>query len=279
MDPDINSCPAIQVSLQENKNYSQGIHGAPPTPHTASSCDAFDHQHTAWRSAAYCPAFCANGDRRGSEQSTEASLHAFENVQQERELQLSRTAALLAELPTLKAMMPLEHAPTIQDASEPFWKLAGSQLFVLGGPDGQVYGFHVSKQGWDAHLAEADLKKSIEHGEDAAWWYGNGQLYRVFLRTILTGSEKDQRQVGIIAVGYQIDSDVAAQLALASGSQIALATDDKIIATTLPAAEEKELQSEIQRGWDVGRGSREMQLGASHTSRRSCCCIRASLPM
>ncbi len=198
----------------------------------------------------------------GVRQSTEASLHAFENVQQERELQLSRTAALLAELPTLKAMMPLEHAPTIQDASEPFWKLAGSQLFVLAGPDGQVYGFHVSKPGWDAQLAEADLKKSIEHGEDAAWWYGNGQLYRVFLRTILAGSEKDQRQVGIIAVGYQIDSDVAAQLALASGSQIALATDDKIIATTLSAAEEKELQREIRRGWDVGSGSRELQLGA-----------------
>jgi signal transduction histidine kinase len=198
----------------------------------------------------------------GVRQSTEASLHAFENVQQERELQLSRTAALLAELPTLKAMMPLGHAATIQDASEPFWKLAGSQLFVLAGPDGQVYGFHVSKPGWDAHLAEADLKKSMERGEDAAWWYGNRQLYRVFLRTILAGSEKDQLQVGIIAVGYQIDSDVAAQLALASGSQIALATDDKIIATTLVPAEEKELQREIRRGWDVGSGSREVQLGA-----------------
>ena len=199
----------------------------------------------------------------GVRQSTDASLHAFENVQQERERQLSRTAALLAELPTLKAMMPLGHAPTIQDASEPFWKLADSQLFVLGGPDGQVYGFHVSKPGWDARLAETDLKKSIERGDDAAWWYGNGQLYRVFLRTILAGSENDQRQVGIIAVGYQIDSTVAAQLALAAGSQIALATGEKIIASTLSPEEEKELQSEIHGGWDVASGSRELVLGAN----------------
>jgi signal transduction histidine kinase len=199
----------------------------------------------------------------GVRQSTDASLHAFENVQQERERQLSRTAALLAELPTLKAMMPLGHAPTIQDASEPFWKLAGSQLFVLGGPDGQVYGFHVSKPGWDARLAETDLKKSIERGDDAAWWYGNGQLYRVFLRTILAGSETDQRQVGIIAVGYQIDSTVAAQLALAAGSQIALATGEKIIASTLSPEEEKELQSEIHGGWDIASGSRELVLGAN----------------
>src|SRR5271170_1177067 len=51
----------------------------------------------------------------GARQSTGASLHAFENVQHERELQLSRTAAMLAELPTLKAVMATQHALTIQE--------------------------------------------------------------------------------------------------------------------------------------------------------------------
>jgi len=199
----------------------------------------------------------------GVRQSTDASLHAFENVQKERELQLFRTAALLSELPTLKAMMPLRHAPTIQDASEPFWKLAGSQLFVLSSPDGQVFGFHVSRPGWDARLAEANLKKSVEQGDDAAWWYGNGQLYRVFLRPILAGSGSNQRQVGIVAVGYQIDANVAAQLALASGSQIALATSDKIIASTLSPAEEPQLHDELRRRGDLLVGSRELVLGAN----------------
>jgi signal transduction histidine kinase len=199
----------------------------------------------------------------GVRQSTDASLHAFENVQRERELQLIRTAALLSELPPLKAMMPLRHAPTIQDASEPFWKLAGSQLFVLSSPDGEVFGFHVSQPGWDARLAESNLKKSVEQGDDAAWWYGNGQLYRVFLRPILAGSGSNQRQVGIIAVGYQIDANVAAQLALAAGSQIALATSDKIIASTLSPAEEPELHDELRRRGDLLAGSRELVLGAN----------------
>jgi hypothetical protein len=74
----------------------------------------------------------------GVRQSTNASLHAFESVQQEHEMDLSRTAAMLAELPTLKAAMATQHAPTIQDASEPFWKLAGSQLLVLSNPDARV---------------------------------------------------------------------------------------------------------------------------------------------
>jgi signal transduction histidine kinase len=199
----------------------------------------------------------------GVRQRADASLHAFESVQRERELELSRTAAMLAELPTLKAVLATQHALTIQDASEPFWKLAGSQLFVLSSPDGHVFGFHMSEAGWDANLAEADLKKSIEQGDGASWWYGNDRLYRVFLHAIFTGSGSNQRQVGIIAVGYQIDSMVAAQLSLASGSQVALAAGDKIIATTLSPAEEKELQNKMRPDWDNAPGSRELLLDAN----------------
>ena len=197
----------------------------------------------------------------GVRQSTSASLHAFENVQEDRDLQLSRTAAMLAELPTLKAMMATQHALTIQDASEPLWKLAGSQLFALSSPDGRFYAFHVSKPGWDRSLAERDLKRSIELGDDAAWWYGNGQLYRVFLRAIMAGSEANERELGVIAVGYQIDSTVAQQLALASGGEIALATGDDLIASTLSPAAEKELQGVIRQEPEAGSVSRDIVLG------------------
>jgi signal transduction histidine kinase len=197
----------------------------------------------------------------GARQSTEASLHAFENGQRERELQLSRTAAMLAELPTLKAVMATQHALTIQDASEACWKLAGSQLFVLSGVDGQVFALHVSQPGWPASLAESDIKKSVAESEDAAWWFGNGQLYRVFLRPILAGNDGNERQLGIIAVGYEIDSTVAQELAQASGSQIALTTGDKIIASTLAPREEQELQRKVRGASDQHSGTRELTLG------------------
>src|SRR5579884_2680354 len=81
-------------------------------------------------------------------ESTGASLRAFESVQRQRELELSRAAAMLAELPTLKALMTSEDPVTIQDASRPFWKLAGSDLLLLAGPDGRSLGFHVGRSGW-----------------------------------------------------------------------------------------------------------------------------------
>jgi signal transduction histidine kinase len=165
--------------------------------------------------------------------STDASLRAFERVQQEHERDLSRTAAMLAELPTLKALMTTEHAPTIQDASKPFWELSGSDLFVLANSDGRVFGFQVRQNGWTRELAERDLGKSVRQGEGAAWWYADGQLYWVFLCPIVAGAETNQRQLGILALGYQVDSTVAEQLSLVADSQIALAAGQDVIASTL----------------------------------------------
>src|ERR1700684_4195063 len=182
-------------------------------------------------------------------------------MQREREVQLSRTAALLAELPTLKASMTTEHALTIQDASEPFWKLAGSDLFLLAKSDGTLLGFHVAKPGWNADVAAGDLKSSLEQGEDATWWYADGQLYRVFLHPITAGTAENQRQLGVLAIGYQIDSTMAKQLAEVSGSEIALATGDKIIASTLSPEEQAELQQSLQRNFNADNGSREITLG------------------
>ena len=197
----------------------------------------------------------------GVRQSTNDSLRAFENVQRERELQLSRTAAMLAELPPLKALMTTEHALTIQDASEPLWKLAGSQLFLLAGPDGHVLGFHGTSPRWKTAVAELNLARSLEQGEDATWWYGEGQLYRVFLRPITSGTDSERRQLGILAVGYQIDANVAEQLALVAGGPIALMTGDKIIASTLSPADQAELEQLIPKRFGAGAASGELALG------------------
>jgi signal transduction histidine kinase len=173
---------------------------------------------------------------------TDASVRAFESVQRQREQQLSRTAAMLADLPTLKAQMTTEHAPTIQDASTSWWKLSGSDLFILAMPERRIVAFHVTKPGWPPEAAERDLKRSLEQGEEASWWYDNGRLYEVFLRTITAGTGPSSQELGFLAVGYQVDSSVAEHLALVAGNNIALATGDRLIASTLPPKDEAAMQ-------------------------------------
>ncbi|HEY4739537.1 MAG TPA: HAMP domain-containing sensor histidine kinase [Candidatus Acidoferrales bacterium] len=175
--------------------------------------------------------------------STDASIRAFESVQHQREQQLARSAAMLASLPTLKALMTTEHAPTIQDASEAFWRLGGSDLFLLADSDGRLLGMHVRRPGFDKDQAEIDLKRSLDQGEDAAWWYANGQLYQVFLHSIQAGSGSDSQQLGVVALGYQVDTAVAEQLAAVAESQVALTTGTNVIASTLSLGEQAELQT------------------------------------
>jgi len=196
------------------------------------------------------------------QESTDASLRAFESVQQERERDLSRTAAMLAELPTLKALMTTEHAPTIQDASQAFWKLSGSDLFVLANSNARVFGFQVRQKGWSRDLAERDLGKSVRQGESAVWWYANGQLYWVFLCPIVAGAETNQRQLGILAVGYQVDSTVAEQLSLVAESQIALTAGEDVIASTLAPQAVSELHRWIaNKETSADTRTRQMVLG------------------
>ena len=52
------------------------------------------------------------------------SLLTFQNVQRQREVSLSRSAELLADLPIVRALMTTPDAATIQDASQNVWQLA-----------------------------------------------------------------------------------------------------------------------------------------------------------
>src|SRR5689334_14214755 len=179
---------------------------------------------------------------------TDESVRAFESVQRQRELQLSRMGAMLAELPTMKALMSTQHAPTIQDGSTSFWKLADSDLLVLAKPDRNVVALHMTKPGWSAETAERDLVRSTDAGEDASWWYDDGRLYWVFLHAITSGAGSTMQPLGFLAVGYQVDSAVAQQLSVATGNQVALTTGDTVIASTLPAQDAAELQRRMRSG-------------------------------
>ena len=196
---------------------------------------------------------------------TEASVRAFESVQRQREQQLSRTTAMLADLPIVKAQMGTEHALTIQDASTSWWKLAGSDLFILALPDRRIVAFHVTQAGWPLEAADRDLKRSIEQGEEASWWYDNGRLYEVFLRTITAGSGSTSQELGFLAIGYQVDASVAEQLAMVAGNKIALATGDRLIASTLPAKDEVAMQRRLsEASLDTGTEEHEMALASDH---------------
>ena len=180
--------------------------------------------------------------------STKASVREFESVQRQLQIQLSRTAALLAEIPTLKALMTTHDAPTIQDGSIPFWKLAGSDLFLLTDPAGRVVALDVMQVGLGREAAESYVTTSLHEGQDSSWWYAGGRLYWVFLRPILAGTGNNAKVLGFVAIGYETNSWIAEQLSFVAGSKIVLLAGSRIIASTFSPQEETVLQGRIFAG-------------------------------
>jgi signal transduction histidine kinase len=123
----------------------------------------------------------------------------------------------------------------------------------------------MTKPGWCAATAEQDLKRSTDLGEDASWWYDDQRLYWVFLHPITSGAGSTTQQLGMLAVGYQVDSAVAQQLAIAANNQIALTTGATVVASTLPARDEGEFQRQLRSGtFSVNRTSGEIALETDH---------------
>src|SRR2546425_3641096 len=99
------------------------------------------------------------------------SIVVFRDFQRQREIGLASSAELLANLPSLKALMTTRDAATIQDASADIWRLAPSDVFVLADPAGKVLAIHATIQGIARSDAQDLLQNSLRIDQPSFWWY------------------------------------------------------------------------------------------------------------
>src|SRR4051812_47981497 len=116
-----------------------------------------------------------------------ASVRAFDHVQEQQLSTLRRTAGMMAELPTLKNLMATDHAVTIQDASAEFWSLSGSDLLLLVNRSNSIMALH-SLQTEPSREAAAGLLRSLGNDKEDIWWQDKSGLYRIVVRPIVAGA-------------------------------------------------------------------------------------------
>ena len=177
----------------------------------------------------------------GIERDLQNSLSAFHNFQKQREETLERSAALLADLPNVRAMMTTRDAATIQDASRDVWRLAGSDLLLLADASGKVMALQAGPQEVQIREAQEFFPQVVSREETRHWWYVEGHLYEVFLQDILFGPVSEHRILGYLVLGYEIDDAVARELSRVAASEVAFRYGDAIVRSTLKPAQEAEL--------------------------------------
>src|SRR5215467_11479048 len=190
------------------------------------------------------------------------SVTTFQSLQQQRESTLERSAALLATLPTLKALMTSQDVATIQDGAGTFWKLAGSQLFVLADRSGRVAALHTATRGFTQADAQTSILESLKNGDTRDWWFGDGLLFEVFLQRIYFGSPEDETPIGILAVGYEIDNAVAADVSRVASSRVAFRYGKNIVVTTVPSPGRNDIANRLDALTGTGPAPAEIQLGS-----------------
>jgi len=165
------------------------------------------------------------------------SVGTFENFQRQRELMLTRSAELLADLPITRAIMTSPDPVTIQDASQDVWQIAGGDLFVLVDRNSKVVALHTRTAGFTREAAEQYFRQSLAEEDRSHWWYGNHHLYQAFVHPVYFGSEADGHLLGFLVIGSEIDNRLAQDVAKVAASQVAFSYENEVVASTLTPAQ------------------------------------------
>ncbi len=167
------------------------------------------------------------------------SIATFENLQDQRREMLDREATLLADLPSLKALMTVLLRPargnerTVRDQGLEFWRDSGAAFFALAEPSGKVIARY--EKGLPPQILDApvDLQNDFIASPGPHYVLSGNRLYEVVSKPLYFGSATEGTLLGYVAIGYAIDNQVAREVGEAAAAQVVFEADDDVVASTL----------------------------------------------
>ncbi len=147
---------------------------------------------------------------------------------------VTRTAALIADLPKFKAALETRDPPTIAPIARDYLEQVGADLVVVSDRTGR----RLATVNAPAHrddLAAATLDIGVAAGQSSAeafWPYPNGVLQVV---TVPVTIDLDRPELlGTLSMGYLLDSSRAAELKGLTGADVAFAFAGAVRASSFP---------------------------------------------
>jgi signal transduction histidine kinase/CheY-like chemotaxis protein len=191
------------------------------------------------------------------------SVNAYQNFESQREEALKRSAALLANLPNVRALMTTEDAATIEDASADVHRLSGNDLLVLANRAGSVVALRANSSGLETAAAQQFLRDSLNRREAKNWWFGGGHLYEVWIQPIYFGAASQQMMIGLLAIGHEVSERETREFASVASSEAAFSYEHSPVASTLSPAQQVEFaRTTPELGQKASGDAQEIQLGS-----------------
>lgn len=163
----------------------------------------------------------------------------FEALQSQGLAALERENALLADLPSLKALMTTGDERTIADDAFQFWKVSDNDLFALATADGTVVAAYTRGTPADAELRR-NLASTIPR-TDKHFLLSGDRLFGFASRAIYFGSEASGTLLGYVISGYAVNPSLVRMVIPSSAAEITFLTAERVITSTMPPSLFREL--------------------------------------
>ncbi|MBT9332347.1 ATP-binding protein [Paracidobacterium acidisoli] len=169
------------------------------------------------------------------------STATFGNIQHQRQQMLDREVALLADLPSLKALMTTNDLNTISDGGVEFWKVSGSDLFALATSAEQVEAVYANTALPDRQDMNLQLKRVLDSPSGQHYLFSNHRLYQISFQPLYFGPESTGVPLGYVIAGYAIDDHVIREVREAAAADVVFLAANEIISGTLNSEHDKDL--------------------------------------
>ena len=161
----------------------------------------------------------------------ENSISIFSEFQAERLVELDGENALLADLPSLKALMTTNDERTIDDGAVEFWKVSGADLFALADRDG-----HIVAAFNRASPAGGPLRKDLQSYVSAPpsrFLVSGNRLFGCSVQPIYFGSRAEGTVLGYVISGFAIDRPAVELLSKDTGVEASFFSGGQLLASSL----------------------------------------------
>ena len=160
------------------------------------------------------------------------SVQTYQNLARQRGELIMRESALLADLPSLKALMTAD-SRTISDGGVEFWKVSGSDFFALLDRNGKLIVAYNRGAPLDRSVVEQGLENCLRRPKESIVLALDNRLYEVSTQPLVFGDKDRGSQLGFVSVGYAVDERVAREVSEAAAAEVSFTVGRDIVASTL----------------------------------------------
>lgn len=159
------------------------------------------------------------------------SVETFQDLEAGRLAALERENALMAALPSLKALMTTNDPRTIADDAVDFWKTSGNDLFALADGDHRVQAAY-AQGAENTDILKRDLQTVIVD-PSKHYLLSDGRLFEYSVRPLYFGSPATGALLGYVISGYAIDRGFLREVGRGAGAEAAFFSGNAVAVSTL----------------------------------------------